>query len=88
MHVIGRLKAGVSLADAQVRMNALERQIAAQHPDTDAGNETWVEPLSHELTGGIRAPLLILLAAVGISPGGAELFVRRQGDQCCRRRDR
>jgi len=66
VRVIGRLKPGVSLADAQVRMNALERQIAAQHPDTDAGNETWVEPLSHELTGGIRTPLLALLGAVGL----------------------
>ena len=66
VRVIGRLKPGVSLADAQVRMNALERQIAAQHPDTDAGNETWVEPLSHELTGGIRTPLLALLSAVGL----------------------
>lgn len=66
VRVIGRLKPGVSLADAQIRMNALERQIAAQHPDTDAGNETWVEPLSHELTGGIRTPLLVLLGAVGL----------------------
>ncbi len=66
VRVIARLKPGVSLVDAQVRMNALERQIAAQHPDTDAGNETWVEPLSHQLTGGIRTPLLVLLAAVGL----------------------
>ena len=66
VRVIGRLKPGVSLAAAQVRMNALARQIAAQHPDTDAGNETWVEPLRHELTGGIRTPLLALLGAVGL----------------------
>lgn len=66
VHVVGRLRPGVSLADAQVRMNTLERQIAAQHPDTDAGNETSVEPLSNQLTGGIRTPLLALLGAVGL----------------------
>jgi hypothetical protein len=30
IRVVGRLKSGISLADAQVRMNALERQIATQ----------------------------------------------------------
>jgi ABC-type antimicrobial peptide transport system permease subunit len=29
-------------------MNALERQIALQHPKTDAGNEIWVEPVRHQ----------------------------------------
>jgi predicted permease len=66
IRVIGRLKPGVSLAEAQVRMNALERQIATLHPATDAGNETWVEPLRHEVVGGIRIPLLALLGAVGL----------------------
>jgi predicted permease len=66
IRVIGRLKPEISMAEAQVRMNALERQIAAAHPATDAGNETWVEPLRHELTGGIRTPLLALSGAVGL----------------------
>ena len=38
LRVMGRLKPGVSAEEAQTRMNALERQIAAQHPQTDAGN--------------------------------------------------
>jgi predicted permease len=66
LRVLGRLKPGVSVEEAQARMNALERQIAAQHPQTDAGNETWVEPLRHELAGDIRTPLLALLFAVGL----------------------
>jgi predicted permease len=66
VRVIGRLKSGVSLAEAQVRMNALERQIATLHPETDTGNETYVEPLRNELVGGIRTPLLALLGAVGL----------------------
>ncbi len=66
IRVIGRLKSGISIADAQVRMNALERQVAAQHPKTDAGNETWVQPLRDQLSGDIRRPLLALFGAVGL----------------------
>jgi len=66
VHVAGKLKPGVSVAEAQARMNALERQIAATHPTTDAGNEAWVEPLRHQIDGGIRTPLLALSGAVGL----------------------
>jgi predicted permease len=65
VRVLGRLKPGVSVAEAQTRMDALERRIAALHPATEAGNETLVEPLSRQLTGDIRTPLLALLGAVG-----------------------
>src|ERR1051326_6760928 len=47
-------------------MNALERGIASLHHATEAGNETWVEPLRHQLAGDIRKPLLALLGAVAI----------------------
>jgi predicted permease len=66
IRVLGRLKSGISVEKAQVRMTALERQIAAQHPETDAGNETWVEPLRHQLVGDIRTPLLALAGAVAL----------------------
>jgi predicted permease len=66
IRVVGRLKPGISVADAQTRMNALERQIAAQHPQTDAGNETWVQPLRQQLVGDIRMPLLALSGAVAL----------------------
>lgn len=65
IRVMGRLKRGVSLEEAQVRMNVLERQIAAQHPQSDAGNQTWIQPLRQQLTGDIRTPLLSLFGAVG-----------------------
>jgi predicted permease len=65
VHVIGRLKPGFSPSEAQTRMIALEHQIAAAHPNTDAGNEVVVEPLRQQLTGDIRMPLLVLLGAVG-----------------------
>jgi putative ABC transport system permease protein len=66
LRVIGRLKPGISVAEAQVRMDALERRIASLHPASEAGNETRVEPLRHQLAGDIRKPLLALLGAVAI----------------------
>jgi predicted permease len=66
IRVLGKLKEGVSLAKAQARMNALQAQIAARHPDTDAGNETSIESLRQQLTGDIRPPLLALSGAVGL----------------------
>src|SRR5215469_16390736 len=63
LRVLGRLKPGVSVEEAQARMNALEHQIASQHRQTDTGNETWVEPLRHHLSGDIRTPLMMLLGA-------------------------
>lgn len=66
LRIIGRLKPGISVAEAQSRMDALERRVASLHPATEAGNETWVEPLRHQLSGDIRKPLLVLLGAVAI----------------------
>ena len=66
LRVIGRVRPGLSTAAAQLRMNALERQVAAQHPETDAGNETWVQPLRQQLVGDIRMPLLALSGAVAL----------------------
>ncbi|HEX6803430.1 MAG TPA: ABC transporter permease [Terriglobales bacterium] len=65
IRVLGRLKPGVSVAQAQARMDALERKIAALHPASEQGNTTLVEPLTQELAGDIRTPLLALLGAVG-----------------------
>jgi len=65
VRVLGRLNRAVSVSQAQTRMDALERRIAALHPATEAGNATLVEPLSRQLTGDIRTPLLALLGAVG-----------------------
>jgi len=65
IRALGRLKPGVSVAHAQARMDALEKRIAALHPAMEQGNTSLVEPLTQQLTGDIRTPLLALLGAVG-----------------------
>ncbi|MDQ1453688.1 MAG: hypothetical protein QOK38_3554 [Acidobacteriaceae bacterium] len=66
VRILGRLKPGITVAQAQTRLNALEAEIAAQHPDTDTGNRVVLVPLREQLVGDIRKPLLLLMAAVGL----------------------
>jgi predicted permease len=66
VRILGRLKAGVTIAEAQKAVNAVEAQIAALHPDTDGGNRVVLVPIREQLVGDIRRPLLLLMAAVGL----------------------
>jgi putative ABC transport system permease protein len=66
VRILGRLRAGVSLAQAQKAMSDLEAQVAGEHPQTDAGNRVVLVPLREQLDGDIRKPLLILMGAVGL----------------------
>lgn len=66
VRTLGRLKPGVTLAQAQKAMNEVQAQVAASHPDTDSGNHVILVPLREQLTGDIRKPLLILMGAVGL----------------------
>ena len=66
VRILGRLKPGVTAAQAQQAVNAVEAQIAAAHPDTDAGNRVVLVPLREQLVGDIRKPLLLLMCAAGL----------------------
>ena len=66
IRILGRLRPGVSLAEAQKRLNDVEAQVAAAHPQTDSGNRVVLVPLREQLDGDIRMPLLILMGAVGL----------------------
>ena len=66
VRILGRLKPGVTLAEAQKAVDTLETQVATAHPATDAGNRVVLVPLREELDGDIRKPLLILMGAVAL----------------------
>lgn len=66
VRTLGRLRPGISAAQAQKTLNALEAQIANAHPETDHGNRVVLVPLRDQLDGDIREPLLILMGAVGL----------------------
>ncbi len=66
LRVIGRLKPGVSLAQAQSEMNAMSAALAEEDPADNAGWQIHLVPLQENIVGESRPALLVLLAAVGL----------------------
>ena len=64
--VIGRLRPGVSFAQAAERMNVLEAAIDAQNPGWRPGAQVQVRPLNEHVVGSVRAWMVLLLSAVGL----------------------
>src|SRR5262249_25906140 len=63
--VVGRLKPGVTIEQAQQEMNAITRRQAERFPDSNAGRSVSVEPLQNNfLTADRVRNLWLLLAAV------------------------
>ena len=63
--VIGRLKDGVSVAQAQVQMNAIEARLAQTFPRADKGFWVQLVPLRAQVVGQVQNALLLFLGAVG-----------------------
>jgi len=62
---VARLKAGVTLQQAQAEMNVIPRRLARAYPATNKGVGKRLVPLQKELFGETRGPLYMLLGAVG-----------------------
>jgi len=62
---IGRLKAGVTLAQAQADTDAIARRLEQQYPDSNTGWNLRMVSLREQLVGNTRTTLFILLGAVG-----------------------
>ena len=66
MHTYWRLKAGVTLAQAQADMAAIDRRLAEQYPAEEKERKSQLAPLHEWLVGDVRAALLVLFGAVGL----------------------
>ena len=64
-HGVGRLKPGVTIAQARSDMEGVTGNLANAFPDSDKGITAKLTPLKEEMTGEVRPLLLVLLAAVG-----------------------
>ena len=63
---IGRLKPGVSVAEAQSEMRAIQQGLNQLYPAADKGLGADILPLKQVIVGDTRGTLLLLLGAVGI----------------------
>src|SRR5690606_18013100 len=67
LHVIGRLKPGVTVEQAQAHMDGITDGILARYPDWGEGARAGVRPLHDHIVGTpTRAWMLMLLGAVAI----------------------
>ncbi|MFT4113671.1 ADOP family duplicated permease [Silvibacterium sp.] len=65
-HVVGRLRAGVTGLTANEELTAIQHQIVAQFGGAGPVRKlVETRPMQHDLTKGVREPLLVLMAAVG-----------------------
>jgi putative ABC transport system permease protein len=64
LRVIGRLKPGVTLPQAQSDMNLIASRFEQQYADSNAGIGVTVIPLHEQLVGKVRPALYALLGAV------------------------
>jgi putative ABC transport system permease protein len=69
LHVIGRLKPGVTRAQANAEFQTIATRLARQHPDfykPEYGYSLEVDPLAEQASGDLRTPLLVLIGAVAV----------------------
>jgi len=62
--VVARLRPGVTMAAAQDDMNRVSRELAAEHPRTNAKVGARVTSVSDDVLGAVRPALLVLFGAV------------------------
>ena len=62
---VARVKAGISIPQAQDMLSGVVRELGAAYPATNAGWEIVLSPLAVETVGNAAGALWILLAAVG-----------------------
>jgi len=64
-HAIGRLRPGVTLAQASADMDTVARNLAVAYPEADKSVGIAIYSLKEDLIGNVQPLLLVLLAAVG-----------------------
>src|SRR5882724_1693928 len=63
-NAVGRVKAGVTLEQAQADVSRVAESLAAEYPDVNKGTGITVVSLKTDVVGDVRGLLLILLGAV------------------------
>jgi predicted permease len=64
-HAIGRLKPGVTLAQAKADMDGISENLAAAYPEADKDIGLNLVSMKQDIVGNVQPFLIVLLAAVG-----------------------
>jgi putative ABC transport system permease protein len=64
--VIGRLKPGVTVAQARADLDNVQVQLGRQFPKTDSGLSVDIQPLKEDTVGGARRSLWVLFGSVSV----------------------
>jgi ABC-type antimicrobial peptide transport system permease subunit len=64
-NLIGRLKPGVTAAQAQSELSVIAKRIEQEHAQSHAGTGLKLIPLQEQVVGQVKPILMVLLAAVG-----------------------
>jgi putative ABC transport system permease protein len=86
LRAFGRLKPGVSLAQANADLSAVQAGLARAWPNEYSSPRAGVSLLSQQVFGPVKTPLLVMLGAVAIVLGlacanVASLLVARMGER-------
>jgi predicted permease len=65
MNAIGRLKPGVTLAQARTDMDGVTRRLSAEYPEADKGIGASVIPLKARIVKDVESLLFLLMGSVG-----------------------
>ena len=63
--VVGRLKPGVTVEEAQTEMSGIAERLENTYPDALAGFGANIVPLHRQIVGDVERSLIVLMAAVG-----------------------
>ncbi|HEX8160427.1 MAG TPA: ABC transporter permease [Pyrinomonadaceae bacterium] len=66
LRVLARLKQGATAGQAEAEMRVIGDRLERQYPDAGSRLGTRFVSLHESVVGGVRAPLLVLLGAVGL----------------------
>ena len=65
LQVIGLLKPGVTITEAQAEVDTIALRLEQQYPDTNKDERLALVTVQEHVVGDVKLPLLILLGAVG-----------------------
>ena len=90
LQVLGRLKPGVSISQANVELNAIQARVAAAHPESQTdGQIAFLRPLPEFITGAnktvvyllfLGSLILLLIASVNLASMLVTKSVAREGE--------